>query len=350
MEFVRNVFWNDVEQRVRALWRLIGQLALTAAILLPLQVVVGFVAFGMLSSRSDISPEELSDPQLMQQFFAESPVVGMLSALAVAIAFTVGIALAGYFLDQRPFRDFGFRLGRDWWIDLGFGLLLGALLMTLIFLVELAAGWVTVTGAFVTRNPGTPFVVAILLPLITFVATGFYEELFSRGYQLRNIAEGLNMEAIGPRPAILCATLLSSAVFAVLHVFNPNANLISTLNIFFNGGVLLSLGYLLTGQLAIPIGIHITWNFFQGNVFGFRVSGADIRSASFLDIQQSGPDVWTGGAFGPEAGLVSLGAIILGALLIGLWVRQRYGLVRLEESIARVPETRPGSGDQEARV
>jgi membrane protease YdiL (CAAX protease family) len=98
-------------------------------------------------------------------------------------------------------------------------------------------------------------------------------------------------------------------------------------------GLLLGLGYLFTGRLGISIGLHFSWNFFQGNVFGFPVSGRDF-GASFVGISQGGPEVWTGGAFGPEAGLLGFLAYGLGGLLVLLWVRGMYGSVRLVGDIA----------------
>jgi membrane protease YdiL (CAAX protease family) len=252
----------------------------------------------------------------------------------ILAAILASVWLAGRLLDRRSFADFGFHMAGNWWRDLGFGLFLGAALMLIIFLIELGAGWVTVTGTLVTQTPDAPFFLAILLPLIIFVAVGIYEELLSRGYHLRNIAEGLNWSIIGPRWALVIATLISSALFGLAHLANPNASFISSFNIFVAGAILLAIGYLLTGELAIPIGVHITWNFFQGNVFGFPVSGADFGSATFISIQQGGPDVWTGGAFGPEAGLLGLGAILLGGVVMALWVRWRYGRVELCTNLA----------------
>ena len=135
----------------------------------------------------------------------------------------------------------------------------------------------------------------------------------------------------------MIATLLSSAVFGLLHLGNPNAGFISTFNIFVAGALLFALGVLLTGELAIPIGVHITWNFFQGNVFGFPVSGIEFRMATFISIQQGGPELWTGGAFGPEAGLLGLAAILLGGALTATWVRWRSGRARLRTQLAEYP-------------
>lgn len=353
MRHITYPFWNRGEHRLRALWRLIGQLIILVVAALPLQMVVGAAAVGILMSQAGVTPDQLADPQVTQRVLAPqalqallfgSPVLVMFSTLGMLVAVLLSVWLAGRFLDRRRFADFGLHFGRNWWIDFGFGLLLGGLLMLAVFLVELAAGWVTVKGTLVTDNPNVPFAAAILPPLLLFLAVGFYEELFSRGYQLRNMAEGLNWRVIGPRRAIVIAMLLSSAVFGLLHVFNPNASFISTFNIFVAGGILLAMGYLLTGELAIPIGVHITWNFFQGNVFGFPVSGGDYRWATFISIEQGGPDLWTGGAFGPEAGLIGLGAILVGGLLIALWVRWRYGHVRLHTALAQAPERLGESG------
>ena len=112
-----------------------------------------------------------------------------------------------------------------------------------------------------------------------------------------------------------------------------NATVVSTVNLFL-AGLFLGLPFLLTDQLAMPIGIHITWNFFQGNVFGFPVSGTSNNETTFIAVHQNGPDMWTGGAFGPEAGLLGLAAIIVGSLLIIWWAKRTRGAVGFELAVA----------------
>ncbi|MGD8998444.1 MAG: CPBP family intramembrane metalloprotease [Anaerolineae bacterium] len=333
---IKTLVWNSEQRRLRTLWRLIGQLIIMSAISIFVEGAVGVYAFGRLLSRESISPDQLSDPQIVQRLVMETPLLMMLSGIGVALSLTISVWLAGRFLDRRPFASFGFHLDRDWWIDFGFGLGLGTSLMLVIFLVELAAGWVNVNGTLVTTGPDASFLPAILVPLVTFLAVGLYEELWFRGYQLRNLAEGLTGDLVSPQAAIVIATLLTSAVFGAVHALNPNASTRSTLNIAL-AGIKLATGYLLTGELAIPIGLHIAWNFTQGNVFGFPVSGTGVRAATFIGIEQGGPDLWTGGAFGPEAGLLGLGAMVLGVLLTVLWVRRRSGQVGLDLSLAEAP-------------
>lgn len=206
-----------------------------------------------------------------------------------------------------------------------------------IFLTQLALGWVTVTGTFSSGFDGLPFILGILPPLIIFLCVGIYEEAVSRGYQMKNLSEGLDYPALGGRRgAIVLAWVATSAVFGILHLGNPNADFVSTLNISL-AGLLLGVGYVLTGELAVPIGLHITWNFFQGSVFGFPVSGLTGLGGSFITIEQSGPEAWTGGEFGPEAGLMLPFTIALGTLAIVLWVRLRRGRVGIETTIAEAP-------------
>ncbi len=315
---MRRLFLNE-EVRLRAGWRLLVQLLL---------YTVGVSLFGSftLAALAGLSPGARTDP---------SPYLSVLFYAGAALVATASVWACGWSLDGRPFSGFGLRLDRAWWSDLGFGLLLGALLMTGIFLVQLAAGWASVTGTFVGVEGGA-FFPTILAPAALFVCVGFYEELVSRGYQLTNLAEGLNVAAVGPRGAIVLAWVLSSSVFAAVHLFNPNTGVLSTLNIFL-AGMMLGAGYVLTGQLAIPIGLHTTWNFFQGNVFGFPVSGLDLVDATFLSTRQTGPDLLTGGPFGPEAGLLAPAAMAVGVGLIALRVRRRTGKLGLHLPLAESP-------------
>jgi membrane protease YdiL (CAAX protease family) len=252
----------------------------------------------------------------------------------------LSVWLAGRLLDKRPFSDFGFHLGSGWGLDLLFGMVLGALLISTIFFVELGLGWVEVLGAFETIGTEGSFFPSLLLPLVLYLCVGIYEETVFRGYQLKNGAEGLNYPALGPGGAVLVAWVLSSVFFGLLHANNPNATPVSTLNIVL-AGLMLGFGYVISGELAVPIGLHIAWNFFQGAVYGFPVSGFQPFGATFLVTRQTGPDLWTGGPFGPEAGMLAPLVMLLGILLIALWTRLRTGKVSLHSSLAESPRYTP---------
>ena len=324
-------FWDPTEQRLRAAWRiaihLVGFLFGPAL----LDLLLGDLLAGLLAQAF---PELAIISQRITTFTLRLVAVLLITWLVVI------------WVDRRPWRAIGLQCDAAWWRDLLFGLFLGAVLMTFVFLVEYSAGWIEISAFFAVGLLGAPFAVAILGPVIVFIVVGITEELLSRGYQLTNMAEGLNTRWAGPRGALLASWLLSSSLFGMLHVFNPNATWLSTLYLML-AGLFLGLGYVLTGRLGLPIGLHITWNFFQGNVYGFPVSGNVFNSATFIEVQQGGPALWTGGAFGPEAGLIGIVAILLGCLLTLLWVRLHYGRVRLDLSLAVYqPRCRPALAGQ----
>ena len=175
--------------------------------------------------------------------------------------------------------------------------------MTLIFWVEWSAGWITITGYFSTQDISFPFWLAVFYQLARFVSVGIREEIVSRGYQIKNLAEGFaKISFISAQSAILFSLFISSVLFGVMHLLNPNATWISTFNIV-GAGILLGMGYILTGELAIPIALHITWNFFQGNVFGFpgewcggwyQLFGGTAGRPRSVDRRR----VWSRGGFG----------------------------------------------------
>jgi len=324
---------TDESGRLRAAWRLLAQyLSYRVAVVVFVNLVVG----AWLLVRFGSGALSAGGPAISA--LLGSPSVFLISNLASLAAVFLTAWLAGRLFDRRLFRDFGFRLSGWWFLDLLFGIALGVLLMTAIFLAQLTLGWVEVTGTFETANGSAkmPFALAVLVPLAAFVCVGMAEETMYRGYELRNAAEGL-AGIFEPRGAVLAAWACTSLFFGTLHSFNPNAGVLSTINIAL-AGVLLGIGYVLTGELAIPIGLHITWNFFQGNVFGFPVSGLGPVGVTVISIEQGGPTLLTGGAFGPEAGLLVTAAILAGSLLTALWVRIRRGSVAIHAPLAQGPE------------
>ncbi len=311
---MKKIFWNAAEGRLRAFWRLV--LYLFAIALL----------FELISIGTQVVARALGG------FHGNLPLFRLTNGLIILFAMFGAAVLSALLFDRRSVADLGFHFGRHWWADLAFGLVLGAALMAIVFLVENAAGWLQVSGTRVNNHPEWSFNLWAIANAGFYLCVGIYEELFSRGYLLRNLAEGLRIGRIRPRTALVIAYLISSSIFGVLHLGNPNASMISTLNLIL-AGLFLGLGYVLTGDLAISIGLHITWNFFQGVVFGFPVSGG-APIASYIGIRQLGPDWITGGAFGPEAGIMGLAAMALGSVVILLWVRRTRGKLALHERLA----------------
>jgi CAAX protease family protein len=279
------------ERRPRAAWRLLGQLVLVIGLLILLGIPLGFwVAFF----------PGLSDETLL-----------VASSVILAIAITLSVYLARRFLDRRSFASLGLYFNSLAARDLLFGIGLAGLLMGLIYLVEWAAGWLHFEGFSWEQQGWGTTLLGIVVSMLVFILVGWYEELLSRGYWLQNLRDGLNLA---------WGVAISSALFALAHSANPNVTWVAIIGLF-AAGLFLAYGYLRTGLLWLSIGLHIGWNFFEGTVFGFQVSG----STFFSIIQQTvrGPELITGGEFGPEAGLIVLLAMLLGAALIYTYTRNR---------------------------
>ena len=197
IDFLFAVFWNDEEERLRALWRLGIQMFLFFMVTL----FSGAITF-LLGKDSRWAPAQT----------------------VVYLVLGVGLIwLVGWFLDRRRVRDYGYRLTRDWWTDFGFGMLLGAVLMTGVFACERLAGWIEVTAPLLHEG-ALPVGKVLLVSVALYFTVALMEEFLSRGYQLRNLAEGMTGRWVGPRTAIVVAWLISSCFFGLL-VGSPGTEL-----------------------------------------------------------------------------------------------------------------------------
>ena len=144
-----------------------------------------------------------------------------------------------------------------------------------------------------------------LFSFTLFFLVAVSEEIFFRGILFRMINRRWNIWA---------ALVISALIFGGLHIFNDNATLWSSIAIAIEAGSLLGAAYAYSKNIWLPIGIHWIWNYTQGNIVGFPVSGED-NVTSIITPEISGPQWLTGGSFGAEASVIS--AVI--GLLISLW-------------------------------
>jgi membrane protease YdiL (CAAX protease family) len=238
----------------------------------------------------------------------ENLVLGQILNLVVI---TGSVYIARRWLDIRSFESLGLILNRQDLFDTLAGIGITFVQMGFIYFVMFSLGWLTFEGFAWQFDPVNTVVTNVLIFFVGFLLVGWNEELLSRGYHLQAIASGLNL---------FWGVVISSAVFGILHLGNPNATWVSAAGIFF-AGLFLAYGYIRTRQLWLPIGLHIGWNFFEGVVFGFPVSGFNFYKLTRIKV--TSPELWTGGAFGPEAGLIVLPSLIVGGALIYWFTRNR---------------------------
>ncbi|BFT71274.1 lysostaphin resistance A-like protein [Paenibacillus sp. P36] len=214
--------------------------------------------------------------------------------------------ISGVFLSYGIFeRRKGWTLGlqsRHLARRLGEGFVAGALLIT----VSCLGIWL-LGGINVRSNSWTESMLAELVGgFLLFIGVAVNEELFARGY-----LQGLVKERFGGAAAITISTL----VFAFLHSFNPGMwnTPMPLLNLIL-AGLLFGLSRELSKGLWMPIGMHLSWNFIQGCIFGFQVSGTPMPS--IFKVQDQGSALLSGGSFGAEGSLVTMIILVVGILLV----------------------------------
>ncbi len=251
-------------------------------------------------------------PADIEQALLGGPSPSLLEFVLTVLGFCVVLGLTylfRHFLDRKSFVSLGFHRHR-WALDATFGFLLGFVLMAGIFFAEWGAGLLTVERTMWNTESATTVVGNLAFSLLFFIIAGANEEVIFRGYLISNLREGMGGVA---------AVLISSLVFGVFHALNPNVSLLAIVNIAL-AGVVFAYAYLLSGNLWLPITFHLSWNFFQGSVFSFPVSGMTVRGL-LITHPRSGADLITGGAFGPEAGLSGFAALAVACVFLWLWSR-----------------------------
>lgn len=171
--------------------------------------------------------------------------------------------------------------------QLGFGLLLGLIFISIIILV------ISLFGGYQIIGYNKP---EVLIPvLLMALQAGIFEEILTRGALFRIVEDGLGT---------WWSVLISAMIFGFLHIWNPNATFFSSLSIAMTAGVILALFFVITRKLWIPIGIHIAWNFTLGGIYGAAVSGGAAKG--LIRSEMNGSDLLTGGEFGPEASVITV--------------------------------------------
>ncbi|MFD0023870.1 CPBP family intramembrane glutamic endopeptidase [Streptomyces sp. NPDC058382] len=145
-------------------------------------------------------------------------------------------------------------------------------------------------------------------------AAAVTEEVVFRGVLFRIVEE---------RAGTWLSLVLTGALFGLMHLLNPNASLWGAVAIAIEAGGMLAAAYAATRSLWLPMGLHFGWNFAASGIFSTEVSGNDTPQG-ILDSTTEGSKWITGGDFGPEASVYSVGFGLLLTIAF-LWLAHRRG-------------------------
>ncbi len=237
---------------------------------------------------------------LFEKTLPSSPLLGQLVVAAVMLA---SYKLVVPHLGARQHDDLS---GPRAILQLSLGLAVGGVVFATIVGVAALAGVYRLVGMGDTSNLLASVVHDGIFPAIA-------EEMIFRAILFRWIEEFAGSWA---------ALVISSALFGLSHIENPNADLVSTVGIMLEGGVLLGAAYMLTRRLWFPMGIHASWNLTQGELLDVPVSGNDAHG--LVEAKLQGPVLLTGGGFGLEASLISITiGTVAGLTIVWLAVKRR---------------------------
>lgn len=279
--------------QVRSGWKIAAVLGTALLLIFVVQAVAVFAA-------AALTPGEGS----LQVRLADA--AGQINWLLIIIQEAVMIAvpvIAWKKLSKRPLAEMGLSGLRGRGRELGFGLALGFIAITLACAAVLASGSAYVASWTMKFTAGT------FLDIVLFVSIGFAEEIFSRGYIMSSLRQTRSMAAV---------IVLSSVIFSCLHLLNSGFALLPFFNIAL-AGLLFAYMFVRSNNIWMPIGFHITWNYFQGSVYGFPVSGSAAGGVITTIYPKS--DLLNGGAFGPEGGLAVTAALLLCFLAVKIYYR-----------------------------
>lgn len=225
---------------------------------------------------------------------------GMVLSILQCVGMIFFVVLFWKVYDKRPIRDMGLINIKKGYVDLLKGLAYGAISLIIVFAILYFSGNIILVNTFSKPHIGS----FLLTGIILFIFVGINEEMFARGYCMTVLKQTGNQWVV---------IIVSSIIFALMHSLNPAMSWLSYLNLFLFG-VFTAFMFIKSKSLWLSIGYHITWNYFEGNIFGFQVSGQETQAV--YSLRAVGNSIITGGKFGPEGGLIVTFILIIGMIYI----------------------------------
>ncbi|MCX6220160.1 MAG: type II CAAX endopeptidase family protein [Bacteroidia bacterium] len=274
-----------------------------------IRILLILIPFGLFVAISQILALVTLGINLSDKQFHPNTFQATVIELFMLVGVLAVVAIFRRWVDRDSFQSLGFGMENIRKESL-LGLLTGIIMITTGFLLLLVLHQI----AWVGTNPDAA---NFFFSVVLFVAVAFTEELFFRGYILNNLMGSMNR---------WIALVISSLFFSAVHMGNAHFTSYSFLSIVM-AGLLLGLPYIFIKSLWMPIALHFSWNFFQGTIYGFSVSGNS--EYSLITQSRTTDTIWNGGEFGFEGSLL---AVIFLALAIGgftIYYRRKENLALL---------------------
>lgn len=200
-------------------------------------------------------------------------------------------------IEKRNWRSIGFSKGNAVSSTLK-GLLIGFLMFFSVVMIGMLFGQFSFDGFDFSS------IIYLIPGFLIFALQCFGEEMYTRGWAMTYFSK---------RHSIFFAIIANCIIFVMPHLQNPGIDLLSIVNIFIVA-IFFAVLFLRFDNIWVCGGAHTAWNFSQGLIFGFNVSG--LTTPTLMKCSQVGHNIINGGAFGPESSLIATVVIIISLILV----------------------------------
>ena len=269
---------------VRSVWKILLVFLLSYTLMLGTSMLIGVIIGILLLIKGN--SEYLMN--FNTESTAEYELIFQVSTSLSNILFIISCIIIWKIFEKKKINKMGITSIKNGYKELGIGLILGAITMSIVAISIIAIGNVKLVNSI--SKPQIS--ISLLYGLISFIFVGFGEEILSRGYIMSVLKQTRNIWLILIGPAL---------IFAALHLGNEGIDVLSFINLFLVG-VLFAYMFMKSKNIWMPIGYHITWNYFQGYIWGFGVSGVSVNG--LYKIENVTNNIINGGEFGPEGGII----------------------------------------------
>lgn len=277
------IFKNKFNE-IRSGWKILLVFLLSYALLFILSILTGIIIGVIFSIKGDSSFLINFNLESTAQFELISNITTLISNSLFILACIIMWKL----FEKKKIAYMGITSIRKNYKELIIGLILGAITMSLVSIIIITIGNVKLTNPI--SEPQIS--ISLIYGLIVFIFVGFGEEILSRGYIMSVLKQSRNKWII---------LIISALIFAALHLGNKGMGLLSFINLFLVG-ILFAYMFMKSKNIWMAIGYHITWNYFQGYIWGFGVSGSSVNG--LYKVENITNNIINGGEFGPEGGII----------------------------------------------
>lgn len=202
------------------------------------------------------------------------------------------------------------------WVDFGWGVFVGSIIIIGFFFVEVAMGWIHIIGYLEVVDKNESLWVNLLWDVLFHTGVSISEEAALRGWILVHFILWLEIDwEMSVAVALLVAIGMQAVWFASLHAGSSGATYLGLINLVV-GGTAAAVNVVISGGLWFPLGWHFGWNIWMGHLLGLSTSGIPMSAKIVSIVPHPQKERWHGGRFGPEQSPLTSAVYLLGLALL----------------------------------